>query len=1257
MQDPDGDGRYQFVTAAIPPGDYEAKIAINQSWDENYGADGVADGGNIPFTVTEGAEGASVAVIFTYSPGSHLLEISLGDAAITEGMVSGGPSGLPAPAIAKPDLVVIPGTIQSVLGCPGDWQPDCEITALQFDEANQVWANSFTLPAGEYEYKAAIGGNWDINFGLDAQPGGPNISLSLSEETAVTFLFDHNTGWVMDDVNTLIANVPGDFQEEIGCANDWASDCLRTWLQDPDGDGIYTFRTLSIPAGDYEAKVAVGQSWSENYGDGGAADGPNIPFTVPADGELVSFAWDSASKVLSIGVGETAGPRGSIKQAKAHWVTADTIAWDVDTETADSFALHYSPTGAALSLSESGVKGGQAIPLTLDANGLSDDILAKFPHLAGFAALKISPDDLGKVRIALKGQTAVSAANSDGPVDAAGLQIPGVLDDLYAYDGPLGVTFADGAPTLRVWAPTARLVKLRLFADLNSSQAESLPMRIDPKTGVWSITGDASWNGRPYLYEVQVYVPGEGALNNLVTDPYSLSLTMNSQRSQIVDLDDPALLPNGWETLTKPPLAAPEEIVLYELQVRDFSMNDASVPEELRGKYLAFSQSDSNGMQHLARLAQAGVTHIHLLPTFDIATIEENPANRAEPDMAELAAFPPDSEEQQAIISALADKDGFNWGYDPYHYLVPEGSYATDADGPARILEYRQMVQALNQTNLRVVADVVFNHTNASGQRDRSVLDRIVPGYYHRLNAGGKVENSTCCANTATEHTMMRKLMVDTVVLWAKAYKIDGFRFDLMGHHMKEDMLAVRAALDALTLENDGVDGRSIFIYGEGWDFGEVANNNRGVNATQLNMPGTGIGTFNDRVRDSLRGGSPFGGRQEQGFINGLYTNPNETDQGPAGAQLGRLLLFADRIRVSLAGNLADYEFVGFAGDVVTGAEVDYNGSPTGYAQDPQENIVYASAHDNETLFDAIQYKAPLATSTAVRARMQAMGFSVVGLSQGVPFFHAGTELLRSKSFDRDSFNSGDWFNRLDFTYQENNFGAGLPPKGKNQEMWPVMAPLLGNPAIKPTPEDIAFTLARFEEILQIRRSSPLFRLRTAVQIQERVAFHNTGPEQIPGLIVMSISDTVGEDLDPARDGIVALFNASAEPVSFTLADAVGTSYTPHRVQLASADPVVRQAMFNIATGMFTVPALTTAVFESSQTEQVEVTVVPQAASTAETVTAVSTPTEPAVTAEPAATDNDAPWSVIGGGLAALAAAGAAAWVYRRRKQVQEERK
>jgi pullulanase-type alpha-1,6-glucosidase len=340
-------------------------------------------------------------------------------------------------------------------------------------------------------------------------------------------------------------------------------------------------------------------------------------------------------------------------------------------------------------------------------------------------------------------------------------------------------------------------------------------MEFDEATGVWNIMGEESWKGQYYLYKVKVFAPLTGKIEtNLVTDPYSISLSMNGTRSQIVDLNDADLKPQGWDSLQKPTLAAPEDIVVYELHIRDFSVSDETVPEELRGTYKAFTVKDSNGMKHLTGLAQAGLTHIHLLPAFDIASVNEDKSTWQSVDEETIKSYPPDSDQQSIAVSAVTGTDGFNWGYDPIHYTTPDGSYATDPNGTPRIVEFREMVGALNESGLRVVMDVVYNHTNASGQSDNSVLDRVVPGYYHRLNGDGNVEQSTCCQNTATEHDMMRKLMVDSVVTWATQYKVDGFRFDLMGHHMLDDMIAVRAALDALTLEKDGVDGKSIYVYG-----------------------------------------------------------------------------------------------------------------------------------------------------------------------------------------------------------------------------------------------------------------------------------------------------------------------------------------------------------------------------------------------------------------------------------------------------------
>lgn len=886
--------------------------------------------------------------------------------------------------------------------------------------------------------------------------------------------------------------------------------------------------------------------------------------------------------------GGPGGPNpGNLNQQRAYWVSRDLVLWEGAGDPTWTYRLHSS-RDAGLQAGPEGVTGGETLALTLEPAGPGQAVLAKFPHLAGLPALRVAEQDRATLVHFLGGQLAISAVNADGvAMGATALQIPGVLDDLFAaaYTQPLGLAWQGDVATVRVWAPTAQNVGLLLFSSADSDDAVSQAMNFDAESGIWQTTLDADRKGHYYLFDVTVYHPAAGEVVNYgVTDPYSVALSVNSTRSKLVDLNDPALQPSGWTSYAKPALDAPEDITIYELHVRDFSIRDQSVPAALRGKFAALTLPESDGVKHLKRLQSAGLTHLHLLPVFDIATVEERAAERFEPDFDELASYAADSDMQQEIVAASGAEDGFNWGYDPYHYNVPEGSYTLSADSDQnddsqRVLEFRDMVKAVNNMGLRLVMDVVYNHTNASGLNEKSVLDRIVPGYYHRLDENGNVANSSCCDNTATEHAMMEKLMVDSIVLWARDYKVDAFRFDLMGHHMKRNMAAVRAALDSLTLENDGVDGAKIYLYGEGWNFGEVVNNTRGENATQRNMAGTGIGTFSDRLRDAIRGGGPFDNGiqlKRQGFANGLYYDPNDLDQGDT---LPTLKLLTDQVRVGLAGNLAGYRFIDRDGNEVRGDQVPYGGDSAGYTADPQEVITYISKHDNQTLYDINVYGLPVETSMADRVRVQQLGLSVVMLGQGIPFLHAGVDFLRSKSLDRDSFNSGDWFNALDFSFETNNFGVGLPVAEKNLDNWDLMAPLLANAELKPDQAAMSHSATVFREWLAIRYSSPLFRLRNATQIQERLRFHNTGPNQAPGLIVMTLDDRVGDDLDPNHDLVVVLFNANDEAQNFTLPELADAPMKLHPVQVVSADDRTRSSDYDRASGTFSVPGRTTAVW------------------------------------------------------------------------------
>ncbi|NNU16830.1 pullulanase-type alpha-1,6-glucosidase [Parvularcula sp. ZS-1/3] len=850
---------------------------------------------------------------------------------------------------------------------------------------------------------------------------------------------------------------------------------------------------------------------------------------------------------VSVAAAETPALDG----AKAHWIDKRTVL--------------LPPGGPSVPVLEA---GGETIELKEGkAKGLAD----RYPHLQEYDAYKLPRMSRTRLSELLRGPIYVTTGGPEAQAFATGLQIPGVLDELYANEKPLGVQLKDGVPTLSVWAPTAANVSLRLFADGNEQKVE---MRRDHRTGIWSAEGDEDWMGAAYLYEVDVFAPAEGRMvTNLVTDPYSLALTTDSERSLIVDLSDEALTPQGWDDLDKPALEAPEDIVIYELHVRDFSISDETVDEKARGKFAAFTEEDSLGMGHLLKLEEAGLTHIHLLPSFDCATIPEDMSVQVASES--FAGLPPASEEPQARSGETRGSDGFNWCYDPYHYTVPEGSYAVDTDGPARTLEFREMVQSLNERGLRVVMDVVYNHTTSSGQAEKSVLDKIVPGYYHRLELDGSVSTSTCCANTATEHAMMERLMIDSLLTWARAYKVDGFRFDLMGHHSRENMMAVKDALQSLTVENDGVDGSKIYIYGEGWNFGEVANNQRFIQATQAEMGKTsGIGSFNDRLRDAVRGGRPFDvGVQHvenQGLANGLYTDPNELRAADERAR-DEWLAYADLARLGLAGQLTDYQFEGADGEMVRGADVLYFGDPgAGYASDPQEAINYAAAHDNETLYDINAYKLPRDASAETRVRSQVLASSFVLLAQGIPLIHAGQDMLRSKSLDRNSYDSGDWFNILDFSYQTNGWGRGLPPRHENEANWEEQADFLGDERISVDGDDIELTAALTREYIALRKAEPLFRLRSADDVQAKVRFHNTGEEQEIGLIVMSLGE------DEAAPELVVLFNTKAEEAEFSLE--LDSDYQLHPVQQGSESASIRAASFDA--GTISAPGLTAVVFK-----------------------------------------------------------------------------
>lgn len=727
-------------------------------------------------------------------------------------------------------------------------------------------------------------------------------------------------------------------------------------------------------------------------------------------------------------------------------------------------------------------------------------------------------------------------------LDRTYFQLGAMIDGLYHYTGCLGPCWENGRPVLRVWAPTAKSVGFVL-----GGEEKVRPMAMKDQ-GVWEIVGESSWKNKTYLFEVEVFTPSTGRTEKArVTDPYSLGLTENSQESVLVDMNE--WKPNGWDTLPRPPLAKRTDAVLYELHPREFSRWDATVPENLRGMYGAFALNQSNGGKHLKELGEAGITHIHLLPVADFASVEEAPAERKEPAIPDN--LPSDSPLPQEEIGRVRALDSFNWGYDPYHYFAPEGSYAVKTYGGERVKEFRELVAGLHRKGLRVVIDIVFNHTFSSGLAKESVLDKLVPNYYYRLDSFGQVRNTSCCSDTASERWMMEKLMRDSVESWRFHYKIDGFRFDLMNLHGVSTMEHLRDDIR----EKDS----SILLYGEAWPFGSLLERDPREAYTMANSFGRNIGVFNDRLRDAARGGTTdHKEKSDQGFLTGLFYDFNQEPANrntpmDANGQRDKLLLLTDVVRVGLAGNLREYRFRDRHGDWTKGGELFFRGSPVGTAANPEDTITYISAHDGYSLFDALQAKLPYRTagrnpvtaSPRERLERQILGAGLVAVAQGMPFFDSGIEILRSKSGDQNSYDSGDWFNRLDWSLNTNGWGVGLPPFSSNPTDWPFWRPRLADPEMNVGPNEIRAMKEAFLGLLRVRKNSPLFRLSSGDEVNARVRFLETeaGPTQVPGLIVMEVQDeAAGPNLDPKYSRMLVAVNVTNEVIRFPHASLQGAS-------------------------------------------------------------------------------------------------------------------
>lgn len=519
------------------------------------------------------------------------------------------------------------------------------------------------------------------------------------------------------------------------------------------------------------------------------------------------------------------------------------------------------------------------------------------------------------------------------------------FDEYPVYNGnDLELSYAATGSKFRVWAPTADEVKLLLFDNGIEGAAYMMKNMHRSKNGTWVVAVSGDLKGKFYTFQIKI---GEKWMNE-TPGMWVKAVGVNGKRAAIIDLNETN--PEGWEKDKRPELKNVADIALYELHVRDFSMSPTSGMKN-KGKFLAFTEQgtkntagQATGIDHLKEL---GITHVHLLPSYDYASVDETKLN----------------------------ENKYNWGYDPLNYNVPEGGYSSDPANPvARIKEFKQMVQSLHQANIRVVMDVVYNHTFVG---EESHLNLLVPGYFYRFNKDSTWSNASGCGNeTASERPMMRKFMVESVVYWAKEYHVDGFRFDLMGIHDIETMNAIRAALDKVD--------PTIVIYGEGWTASgsPLPEEKRAVkkNAKQLK----GIAVFSDDIRDALKGSWMHS--EIPGFVSG-------TDS------------LEESVKFGVVGG-------------VQHSQIDYTKpiySKEPYVNSPLQTVNYVSCHDDMCLVDKLRSSRPKGATEDEIIKFNKLTQTVVYTSQGLPFIYAGEEIYRDKKGVHNTYQSPDSINQINW--------------------------------------------------------------------------------------------------------------------------------------------------------------------------------------------------------------------------------------------------
>ena len=529
------------------------------------------------------------------------------------------------------------------------------------------------------------------------------------------------------------------------------------------------------------------------------------------------------------------------------------------------------------------------------------------------------------------------------------------FDKLYEYTGELGSIYSKDKTCFKIWAPLVDSVKVIFYGkdgyNYNSSKREIINMNYK-NSGVWEVEIKEDLDGEFYNYIIK-----RDNVEVEVVDPYAKAVGVNGKRGMVINLEKTN--PYGWSNHSIPKFNKAIDSIIYETHIRDFTIDSNSgVSDNIKGKFKGFYYDTSvevnkikTGLNHLKEL---GVNVIQLLPCFDYKTVDERRFNEEE----------------------------YNWGYDPLNYNVPEGSYSTNPYfGEVRIKEFKELIMNLHENGFKVVMDVVFNHT---ADTEESNFNKILPNYYYRVNKDGSFSNGSGCGNEiASERVMVRKYILDSLKHWVNEYKIDGFRFDLMGLHDIETIKSVRKEFD-----------ENILIYGEGWKASTSPINNEDLSLKEniYKFEDLQVGVFSDDIRDAIKG-SVF--EEEEGaFVNGAEGYEETLKFG-----------------IVASTNHKDISF----------DKLSYSKIP--WANEPYQVITYTSAHDNYTLWDKLALVKPSATKEE-RVRMNKLAAAIILTSQGIPFIHSGDEILRTKKdlngkLIENSYKSSDYVNKFDWTRKE----------------------------------------------------------------------------------------------------------------------------------------------------------------------------------------------------------------------------------------------